>query len=113
MWESLTKLYQSDNPSRKMMLREKLGSTKMARGDIVASYLTKFTQIRDELAAIGEAMDETELGENILEWFHQIVGHVCSRSSGTGETSQLRKAMGRLYSGGVANWVLTCKPTES
>jgi len=43
MWESLTKLYQSNNQSRKMMLREKLGSTKMARGDIVASYLTKFT----------------------------------------------------------------------
>jgi hypothetical protein len=30
MWESLTKLYQSDNQSRKMMLREKLRSTKMA-----------------------------------------------------------------------------------
>jgi radical SAM superfamily enzyme len=31
MWESLTKLYQSDNQSIKMMLREKLRSTKMAR----------------------------------------------------------------------------------
>jgi hypothetical protein len=36
-----------------MMLREKLRSTKMVRGDTVASYLTKFTQIRDELAAVG------------------------------------------------------------
>ena len=44
-----------------MVLREKLGSTKITKGDIVASYLTKFTQIIDELAAVGEAMDETEL----------------------------------------------------
>jgi uncharacterized membrane-anchored protein YjiN (DUF445 family) len=43
MWESLTKPYQSDNQSRNMMLREKLRSTKMAKGDTVASYLTKFT----------------------------------------------------------------------
>jgi len=33
LWESLTKLYQSNNQSRKMMPREKLGSTKMARRD--------------------------------------------------------------------------------
>jgi hypothetical protein len=50
MWEALTKLSQSNNQSRKMLLGEKLESTKMARGDFVATYLTKFTQIRDELA---------------------------------------------------------------
>jgi hypothetical protein len=54
MWESLTKLYRLDNQSRKMILREKLRSTKMARGDTVASYLTKLTKIRDELVAIGK-----------------------------------------------------------
>jgi hypothetical protein len=43
-----------EGASNKMMLREKLRSTKMAKGDTVASYLTKFTQIRDELAAVGE-----------------------------------------------------------
>ena len=36
-----------------MMLNEKLMSTKMAKGDSIASYLTKFTQIRDALAAVG------------------------------------------------------------
>jgi hypothetical protein len=55
MWEALVKLYQSDNQSRKMLLREKLRSTKMAKGESVVTYLTKFTQIRDELAAVGEA----------------------------------------------------------
>jgi hypothetical protein len=54
MWEALVKLYQSDNQSRKMLLREKLRSTKMAKGESVVTYLTKFTQIRDELAVVGE-----------------------------------------------------------
>jgi hypothetical protein len=40
-----------------MMVRKKLRSTKMARGDIVASYLTKFTKIKDELAIVGEVVD--------------------------------------------------------
>jgi hypothetical protein len=52
-----------------MMLKEKLRSTKMARGDIVASYLTKFTQIRDELATVGEVVDETELVRIALNGF--------------------------------------------
>jgi hypothetical protein len=37
-----------------MLLREELKSTQMARGELVATYLTKFTQIRDELAAVGK-----------------------------------------------------------
>jgi 2-phosphoglycerate kinase len=53
MLKALTKLYQSDNQSRKMLLREKLRSTKMAKGESVATYLTKLTHIRDELAAVG------------------------------------------------------------
>jgi hypothetical protein len=69
MWEALTKLYQSDNQSRKMLLREKLRSTKMARGESVATYLTKFTQIRDELAVVGETVDEIELVRIALNGF--------------------------------------------
>jgi hypothetical protein len=61
MWEAMVKLYQSDNQSRKMLLREKLRSTKMAKGESVFTYLTKLTQIQDELAAVRETVDETEL----------------------------------------------------
>ena len=69
MWEALAKLYQSDSQSRKMLLREKLRSTKMAKGESVVTYLTKFTQIQDELAAVGETMDETELVRTALNDF--------------------------------------------
>lgn len=37
MWVSLTKLYQSSNENRKMVLREKLRSIKMTRADSVTS----------------------------------------------------------------------------
>jgi hypothetical protein len=69
MWQSLTKLYESNNQSRKMMLGEKLKSTKTARGETVATYLTKFTLIRDELAVVGEAMNETTLVRSALNDF--------------------------------------------
>jgi hypothetical protein len=43
MWDSLTKLYQTSNKNRKMVLQEKLRSTKMTKTDTVSSYLTKIT----------------------------------------------------------------------
>jgi hypothetical protein len=58
MWASLTKLYQSSNQNRKMVLREKLHILKMSRSDTVTSYLTKITQIRDELGVVGEKVED-------------------------------------------------------
>jgi hypothetical protein len=52
-----------------MLLREKLRSTKMGKGELVVTYLTKFTQIRDELAAVGETVVETELVRTALNGF--------------------------------------------
>jgi hypothetical protein len=69
MWEALTKLYQSDNQNRKMVLREKLRGTKMSRSDTIASYLTRITQVRDELATVGEAVSEQELVRTTLNGF--------------------------------------------
>jgi hypothetical protein len=69
MWEALVKLYQLDNQSEKTLLKEKLRSTKMVRGESVVTYLTMFTQIRDELAVVGEIVDERELVRTALNGF--------------------------------------------
>ena len=69
MWESLSKLYQSSNQNRKMVLREKLHSIKMSRTDTVTAYLTKLTQIRDELGAVGEKVEDSELVRTALKGF--------------------------------------------
>ena len=69
IWESLSNLYQSSNQNRKMVLREKLRSTKMARGESVTTYLTKVSQVRDELAVVGETMDSAKLIRVALNGF--------------------------------------------
>jgi hypothetical protein len=52
-----------------MLLEEKLRSTKMAKGESVVTYHTKFTQIRDELAVVGEKVDDTKLVRTALNGF--------------------------------------------
>jgi hypothetical protein len=66
MWESLTKLYQSSNKNRKMVLREKLKSIKMTKIESVATHLTKLTRMRDELGVVGEVVTDSELVRTTL-----------------------------------------------
>ena len=49
-----------------MVLREKLKSIKMAKGEVVISYLTKISQVRDELAADGVVVPNEELVRTAL-----------------------------------------------
>jgi hypothetical protein len=69
MWEALVKFYRSYNQRRKMFLREKMRNTNMARGESFFTYLTKFTQIRDELKVVGEIVDDIELVRKTLNGF--------------------------------------------
>ena len=66
MWSSLTNLYQSSNENRKMVLREKLKNTKMNKGDNMISYLTRISQVRDELGAMGEKVEDAKLVRTAL-----------------------------------------------
>ena len=52
MWTALESLHQSKKENRKMVLQERMRSTRMAKGEGVVSYLTKLTQIRDELGLL-------------------------------------------------------------
>ena len=61
MWDALINLYQSSNENRKMVLREKLKSIRMVKAESVTSYLARITQVRDELGAIGEKVEGSEL----------------------------------------------------
>eukprot|EP00253_Pinus_taeda_P029250 PITA_29250 len=60
MWTALSNLYQSTKENRKMVLKEKLKTIKMGN-DSAIRYLTKITNVRDELAAVGEVIPPTEL----------------------------------------------------
>ena len=50
--KDLESLYQRKNENRRMVLQERMRSTKMTKGERVVPYLTRLTQIRDELVWI-------------------------------------------------------------
>jgi hypothetical protein len=94
MFKALVDLFQSDNLNRKMVLRNKLRSIQMSRSDNVTSYFMRITQTRDQLAAIGEKVDEAELVNVALNGFTKswepfVKGILCS-----GEASRLAEALG-------------------
>ena len=61
MWKVLESLYQSKNENRKMVLQERMFSTKMAKGEEMVAYLTRLTQIKDELGAVCSKTEDEEL----------------------------------------------------
>jgi hypothetical protein len=69
MWDALINLYKNKNENRKMALRDKIHITRMAKGESVASYLTRLRQVKDELAVVGEIIPDSELVRIALNGF--------------------------------------------
>ena len=69
MWTTLKGLYEAKDENRIMDLNEKLQGTKMAKGEGVASFLTWVAQVKDELAAVGEVISDSELVRIALKGF--------------------------------------------
>jgi hypothetical protein len=59
MFDSLVSLFQ--NMNRKMGLMNKLKLVQMSRSDNVSSYLMRITLVRDQLVAIEEKIEDTNL----------------------------------------------------
>jgi hypothetical protein len=69
MWASLCSLYESSNENRKMVLHDRLRSIRMLKDESVSSFLTRFTQIRDELGAVDEVIIPNSLVRQALHSF--------------------------------------------
>jgi hypothetical protein len=57
MWDVLINLYKN----RKMSLRDKIHNTRMAKGESVASYITRIREVKDELAIVREIITDSKL----------------------------------------------------
>jgi hypothetical protein len=83
MFKALVDLVQSDNSNRKMIFRNKLRSIQMSRSDNVTNYFMRITQTHDQLATIGEKVDDTELVNVALNGFikpwEPFVKGICAR----------------------------------
>jgi hypothetical protein len=76
IWASWCKLCQSLNYNRKMVLQDKLRSIQMLDSETITSYLGRFTQIRDELVAVGEIVDPNFLVSTITLTIHLDRNHL-------------------------------------
>jgi hypothetical protein len=84
MYEALNKLYESKHISLNLTLRNQLRNMKMENSKSVSSYLMRVSQIRDQLAAIGDVISDKELVTTTLNGFPTFwipfVQGMCARS---------------------------------
>ena len=59
MYDSLSRMYEGRNI--KMNLRAQLKGTKMSNRESIQDYFTRVSQLREQLSAIGDSLDEYEL----------------------------------------------------
>jgi hypothetical protein len=69
MHEALNRLYESKDISLNLTLRNQLRNMKMDNSESVTSYLMRVSQIRDQLAAIGDVISDKELVTTTLNRF--------------------------------------------
>jgi hypothetical protein len=84
MYEALNMLYESKDISLNLALRIQLCNMKMENSESVSSYLMRVSQIRDQLAAIGDVISDKVLVTTTLIGFPTFwipfVQGVCARS---------------------------------
>ena len=61
MYDALSRMYEGRNINRKMNLRAQLKSIKMSHGESIQNYFTRVSQIKEQLEAIGDNLDEDEM----------------------------------------------------
>jgi hypothetical protein len=61
MFDALTRLYEGKNINRKMNLRTQLKNTRMQKGEMIQEYFSKILEVKEQLEAIGDTIDEDEL----------------------------------------------------
>jgi hypothetical protein len=83
MFDALTRLYESKNTSRKLTLRHQLRNVMMNKSDTISTYFMRISQIKDQLAAIGDSVDDAELVTTTLNGFPSswdaFVQGICAR----------------------------------
>jgi hypothetical protein len=61
MYEALKNMFENDNTLRALTLKGQLQSINMTKGDVVAAFFMKMSEIIDQLGAIGEIIYDREL----------------------------------------------------
>ena len=83
MFNALTSLYEGKNINKKMTLRTQLKGVKMQMLESIQSYFARVSQIKEQLEAIGDNVEEAKVMMTILNgpprsWEYFIQG-ICAK----------------------------------
>ena len=83
MFDALTNLFEGKNINKRMTLRNQLKGVKIQKVETMQSYFTRLSQIKEQLEAIGDIVEEAELVMTTLnglprDWEYFIRG-ICAR----------------------------------
>jgi hypothetical protein len=84
MYEALRRLYENKYIINNLTLRNQLRNMKMDNSESVTSYIMTVSQIKDQLATVGDVISDKELVTTTLNGFPTFwipfVQGVCARS---------------------------------
>ena len=87
MFDALSRLYEGKNINRKMTLRTQLKNVKMQNSESIQSYFTRVSQIKEQIEAIGDSVEEAELVMTTLNGLPRswdpFIRRICSKSKMT------------------------------
>ena len=83
MFDALNKLFEVNNINRKMTLRNQLKNLKIRNVETIQSYFTRVSQIKEQLEAVDEEVENAEIVMTTLNglprsWDSFIQG-ICAR----------------------------------
>ena len=61
MFDSLTKIFEEKNINQKMTLRNQLKNLKIQNAETIQSYFTRVSQIKEQLEAVEEEVENAEV----------------------------------------------------
>ncbi len=75
MYDKLIGMYQVNNLSQILALKNQLKDIKMNKGETIQAYYMRISKVKDQLLSIGEIIYDRELVLNTLEAFLSIGKH--------------------------------------
>ena len=66
-FDALANLYERKAPTQKRVLKKQLRSLKTEKDETVASFFSKISQIRDQLMAIGDKVEDDDLVQTVFD----------------------------------------------
>ena len=66
MFDSLTKLFEGKNINQNMTLRNQLKNVEIQNAETIQSYFTRVSQIKEQLEAVEEEVENVEVVINTL-----------------------------------------------